>query len=130
MSIQITYDGSNSYVTNRPYADIFCHGIGGRTARPLHLSALIDTGADYLELSPVVASLLGMNLAIYPSHPIITAAGVTSVSVVNNFAVEIEGKLVRVTAHFLPLSTALLGLRAILAAVDFGLDTGKWLYKK
>ena len=129
MAIQVDYDGAHGYVTNRPYADIYCHGVGGRVSSPFHLSALIDTGADYLELPSAVASNVGISLAGYPTRTVITAGGSASVTVVNNFSVEIEGKLVSVTAHFLTGSTALLGLRAILAAVDIGLDTGQWLYK-
>ncbi len=130
VAINVSYDGAHSYVTNRPYADIFCHGVSGRTATPFHLAALIDTGADHLELPTRVATSMGLNLSPYPTHKVITAGGGSvSVVVVKNFSVDIEGKLVTVTAHFLSGSTALLGLRAILAAVDFGLDPSQWLYK-
>jgi predicted aspartyl protease len=130
VAINVPYDGAHGYVTNRPYADIFCHGVSGRIAKPFHLSALIDTGADYLELPTTVATSVGVNLYHYPTHKVITAGGGSaSVVVVNNFSVDVEGKLVTVTAHFLSGSTALLGLHAILAAVDFGLDTSQWLYK-
>jgi predicted aspartyl protease len=130
VAINVSYDGAHGYVTNRPYADIFCHGVGGRVASPFHLAALIDTGADHLELPTAVATSIGLNLSLYPAHTVLTAGGGSaSVVVVNSFSVDIEGKLVSVTAHFLSGSTALLGLRAILAAVDFGLDTSQWLYK-
>jgi predicted aspartyl protease len=130
MSIPVTYDGANRFVSNRPYADIYCHGVAGRIAKPFHLSALIDTGADYLELPNAVAAQIALNLTAYPSHQVLTAGGYFPVTVVNGFTVDIEGKLVKVTAHFMGISTALLGLRAILAAVDIGLETTQWLYKK
>jgi predicted aspartyl protease len=130
VAINVSYDGAHGYVTNRPYADIFCHGVSGRTSSPFHLAALIDTGADYLELPTAVATSVGVNLGLYPTHTVVTAgAGTASVVVVSNFSVDIEGKLVAVTAHFLSGSTALLGLRAILSAVDFGLEVSRWLYK-
>jgi hypothetical protein len=101
VAINVPYDGAHGYVTNRPYADIFCHGVSGRIAKPFHLSALIDTGADYLELPTTVATSVGVNLYHYPTHKVITAGGGSaSVVVVNNFSVDVEGKLVTVTAHF------------------------------
>lgn len=129
MTINIPYDGAHAFSTNRPYADIYCHGISGRVPKPFHLGALIDTGADHLELPNKVAHQVGINLSAYPSHPVLTAGGYLPVVVVPNFTVDIEGKLVQVTAHFLGITTALLGLRAILRAVDFGLDTSQWFYK-
>jgi len=131
MAIQVLpYDGAHAYANNRPYADIYCHGVKGKITKPFHLSALIDSGADYLELPNKVAQQLGLNLATYPSHQVLTAGGYFPVTVVNGFTVDIEGKLVVVTAHFLAISTALLGLRAFLTAIDLGLDTTKWLYRK
>jgi predicted aspartyl protease len=130
MSIRVDYDGSNGYSANRPYADIYCHGISGRVLKPVHLAALIDTGADYLELPNSVATQLGITLSSYPTHSVLTAGGYAPVRVVKSFSVEIEGKVVAVTAHFLSISTALLGLDAILSAIDLGFDVKNWLYKK
>jgi predicted aspartyl protease len=129
MTIQISYNAAHRFANNRPYADIYCHGVAGKTAKPFHVAALLDTGADYLELPNAVAHQLGIALANYPSHQVLSAGGYLPVTVVNNFSVDIEGKLVQVTAHFLAMSTALLGLRAILTAIDFGMDIGSWLYK-
>jgi predicted aspartyl protease len=129
MTISVTYDGSHAFrQTQRPYADIYCHGITGRIPSPQHVGALIDTGADHLELPNKVARQLGINLGAFPSQTISTAGGYISVTVVRNFSVEIEKKLVQVTAHFLPITTALLGLRAVLAAIDLGFDISNWLY--
>ena len=130
MAVPVTYDGAHNFANNRPYADIYCHGVAGAIAKPFHVSALIDTGADYLELPNAVARQLGINLAPYPSRQVNTAGGYLPVTVVKGFTVDIEGKLVSVTAHFFAISTALLGLRAILAAIDVGFDTSRWLYKK
>lgn len=129
MSFSITYTGAHKFSSNRPYADIYCHGLSGRIAKPFHLAALIDTGADYLELPNTVARHLGVTLGAHPSHQVLSAGGYLPVTVVNGFYVDIEGKLVSVTAHFLGITTALLGLRAVLAAVDVGLDTIQWFYK-
>lgn len=130
MSYQVDYDGYHGYQTGRPYIDLYCHGVGGRVAQPFHLSALIDTGADYLELPNSVAQQLGINLQAYPAHQVLTAGGYAPIRIVTGFSVEIEGKLVSVTAHFLAISTALLGLDALVSAIDVGLDTTQWLYKK
>jgi predicted aspartyl protease len=127
--VSITYDGAHKFSSNRPYADIYCHGVHGRIAKPFHLAALIDTGADYLELPNTVARHLGITLSTFPSHQVLSAGGYLPVTVVNGFSVDIEGKVVTVTAHFLGITTALLGLRAILSAVDVGLDTTQWFFK-
>jgi len=130
MAYQVEYDGYHGYVRNRAYADIYCHGVAGRLPKPFHLAALIDTGADYLELPNSVAQQLGLNLSVYPTNLVLTAGGYIPVAVVPNFGVEIEGKLISVTTHFIALSTALVGLSVIIAAVDIGLDVSRWLYKK
>jgi predicted aspartyl protease len=130
MAYQVDYDGYNGYVRNRAYADIYCHGLGGRVPNPFHLAGLIDTGADYLELPNSVAQQLGLNLSLYSTNLVLTAGGYIPVAIVPNFGVEIEGKLVTVTTHFMALSTALVGLSVIIAAVDIGLDPNRWLYKK
>jgi len=132
MLFPVTYDGVHAFFRNRPYADVYCHGVNGvvAPAKQLHLSLLVDTGADYLELPNSVARQLNINLnAGYPQNQILTAGGYLPVTVVNNFTVTIEGKNVSVTAHFSSISNGLLGLRAILAAVNFGLDTKQWLYE-
>lgn len=130
MSIQFVYDADHGYVRNRPYADIYCHGIRPNIANPLHLAVLVDTGADYLELPNGVAQKLNLNLGQYQKNFVLTAAGHAPVTIVPKFYVEVETKLVMVTAHFLAISTGLLGLDAILTAVDFGFQTTRWLYKK
>ena len=132
MSIPIAYDGTNGYVRGRAYANITCYGVKNALvpAPGVPLAVLIDTGADHLELPTGVASQLGINLATYGVIPLLTAGGTIPVKVVPNFGVEIENKLVYVTVHFLAISTGLLGLDAILKAVDFGFDLTQWLYKK
>jgi predicted aspartyl protease len=130
MSIQVPYDADHRYVRNRPYADIYCYSPTNPNLPPEHLAVLIDTGADYLELPTGVATRLHINLAAHQSIPVLTAGGYVPVTLVPNFEVEIEKKRVRVMAHFLAISTGLLGLDAILTAVDFGFDTTRWLYKK
>ncbi len=130
MPYQVDYDGFYGYYKNRDYANIYCHVVEGRVPQPFRLAALIDTGADYLELPNSVAQQLGLNLSMYPANLVLTAGGYLPVAVVPNFGVEIEGKLVSVTAHFMALSTALLGLSVIIASADIGFDVNKWLYKK
>jgi predicted aspartyl protease len=91
---------------------------------------LIDTGADYLELPTGVASQLGINLAGYRNGMVLTAGGYLPVTIVPKFYMEMKNKTVTVTAHFLAISTGLLGLDAILTPVDFGFDISRRMYKK
>jgi len=130
MAYQVDYDGYYGYIGGRPYADIECHGVAGRVQSPLRLSALIDTGADYLALPLSAAQALNINLSTYTASSVFTAGGYVSAVTIPSFSVEIEGKLVTVKAQFMAIPQALLGLQAFLTAIDIGLDLRKWLFKK
>lgn len=130
MGHPVTYDGYNPYASNgRAYADIWCRGIA-KVSQPLHLIALIDTGADYLELPYWAAPPLGIDLYALPTSVVLTAGGFAPAVTVKGFGVEIQGKIVRVTAQFMSIPKPLLGLNAFLTAIDIGFDTKKWLFKK
>jgi predicted aspartyl protease len=128
MSISVDYDGSHGFITGRPHADIACHGTS-RAAKPYCCPALVDTGADYLTLPNDVAELLGIDLSPMTKTRIATASGVTLARIVDDFYVEIEGALFRVRAQFTPNTPVLLGLNAILSAMDIGVNPSDWLYK-
>jgi predicted aspartyl protease len=133
MSYRVDYDGFHRFATNnRPYASLYCFGVKPSLApRPVRLAALIDTGADYLVLPNWVGHNVGLNLRNYRSIPVLTAGGYTPATIVKDFTIEIEGKSIEVTAHFLNITRALLGLNPLLTAIDFGLGVNlRWFYKK
>lgn len=127
----VDYDGYNAFASDgRAYADIWCHGVAGRITQPLHLIALVDTGADYLELPFAVAAVLRINLATFLQVPVLTAGGLVPAVTVSGFLVEIQGKQVNVRAQFMNTPRPLLGLNACLTAMDVGFDIKRWLFKK
>jgi predicted aspartyl protease len=133
MSYQIDYDGFHRFAkTNRPYASIFCYGVKPPPGSPpVRLAALIDTGADYLVLPNYVGQKVGLNLHNYPSSPVLTAGGNTPATIVKDFTIKLEGVSIEVTAQFLNITRALLGLSPLLRAIDFGLSVNRrWFFKK
>lgn len=124
--LTVKYFVSHLFIRGRPEAAIFCHGVGTRSATPFRVSATVDTGADFLTLPDAVASRLGINLSNFPKLSIITAGGIAGATAVDNFLVEIENVLVTVKAYFCPSAPALLGLNAVLSAVDIGIQPDQW----
>ena len=82
----VTYPNKRAYIGNRPYGDIvFPSG-----SRPTY-KALVDTGADYLQVPAAAATLAGISLAAGSSHSVTTAAGTSvSMTLVKSISVEIE----------------------------------------
>lgn len=133
MSYRVDFDGFYPFAsTNRPYASISCYGVKPHlTTRPARLSALIDTGADYLVLPNYVGQRVGLNLHNYPSTPVLTAGGSTPATMVDDFTIKLEGKFIEVKVQFLDIAGALLGLPALLSAIDVGFDNRlRWFFKK
>jgi predicted aspartyl protease len=120
----ISYKNTVPYVGNRPYADVKL----GSTS-PTY-KCLVDTGADYLQLPATAAAAAGLSLAAATSHPVITAGGAASLSMLLAVAVEIEGQSVVVDVLFDPTNTAppLAGRGVLLAAFELGFQPHDWLW--
>lgn len=133
MSYRVDFDGFYPFASNnRPYASISCYGVKpSLSPRPARLSALIDTGADYLVLPNWVGLCVGLNLHHYPSKPVLTAGSSAHATMVDDFTIELEGQSIEVSVQFVNIAGALLGLPALLSAIDVGFDNNlRWFFKK
>ena len=124
----VSYAGGHAFIGGRPLVDIVCYGLSPSTSTPYRAAALLDTGADYLTLPDAVAPHLGIVLSHFSTTTVATASGRATPHVVPGFFVELEGRMVTVTAHFMPLARDPFGLTAMLAAFDVGLDVRQWLF--
>ena len=125
----VNYSHNRDYSGNRPYSNITLLGINGGSN--VNFSALVDTGADYLQLPASAASAAGINLASAQSASVYGAAGSTTMDFVTGVSVEVEGKTVIVDVLFDPSnsSSALLGRQCLLAAVEAGFNSNEWLWE-
>lgn len=94
--------------------------------------ALMDSGADYLQLSESVALAVGLNLKSATHKNLQIADGsLITLPFLTGVDVVIEGNAVQVDALFVPKGnnvTPLIGRTAILHAIKFGMDDKGWLY--
>lgn len=118
--------GNNS--SNRPMANIVIHGQGASSA-PFY--AIVDSGADYLQVDGQVAVALNLNMKSVRRHIIISANGTRSgCPLLPGVFVTLEGKKVAVDLLLGPPNTIpIIGRTAFLAAIEFGMDYQGWLYK-
>lgn len=132
--IPVRYHGRHGWghpgnANNRPYAEL----IFPAAPRSRRLWALVDSGADYLQLPSQFAQRIGVNVSTHGKAVSMAVAGGGTVQFIRvpSVPVQIEGKLVRVDCLFSPnqAATPLLGRTAFLAAIDVGIDVNGWLYK-
>jgi predicted aspartyl protease len=133
--VTVAYDehrlwGNPNQQDNRPYTEIILRG--GNPAQFERVWALIDTGADFLQVLDSLAAKIGIDLTTQGTPKWIQTAGggSTLVTEVQNVEVEIEGKRIQITCLFGTNQTTLLGRTAVLAAIDVGFDVNGWLLKK
>jgi predicted aspartyl protease len=119
------WGGAKTNYSNRPYTWMRVHGPTGI----YDLWALVDTGADYLMLDGTVANSVGINLSNASLIPVHSWWGGTSLPLVPNVQITVEGKSAAVDALFGNHGTPLLGRTAIIPAIDFGIDNIGWLYR-
>jgi predicted aspartyl protease len=117
--------GPSTYFSRRPYSLITVHG---PRAASMDIFALMDTGADYLTLDAAVAKSLGISLTGAKKIAVSPAFGHKVLLSLVSVDVTIEGNRVNVDALFGSIGTPLVGRTAILAAIDFGIDTKGWLH--
>ena len=125
----VTYSNARAYSGNRPYSNVTLSGIQGNP--DVNFKALVDTGADYLQLPHSAALTAGINLSSAQSQSVRGATGTSSMLFVRGISVEVEGKSVVVDCFFDPTnsSSALLGRQCLLAAVEAGFNTTEWLWE-
>ncbi len=125
----VNYSNKRSYLGHRPYSNVTLLGVGGNP--DVNFSALVDTGADYLQLPASAANTVGINLSSGVSQNVHGATGTAALIFLTGIDVEIEGKDVVVDAFFDPtnLTIPLLGRQALLAAVEAGFNTSEWLWE-
>jgi Aspartyl protease len=124
-SRQYLCGSSANNLSNRPYAWIDVHGPSGGV---VSLWAIMDSGADYLQVPRSVAMSLGISLAGPSTLTVHSASGSTStLPLVSGVEVSIEGVRVTVDALFGPPNVELVGRTAIVAAIEFGLNSAGWL---
>jgi predicted aspartyl protease len=125
----VNYSYSRTYSGNRPYADIVL--IGQTAHSNLPFKALVDTGADYLQLPLLAANKAGLNLSLAKTKSVKLAVGLVSMTFLSGVEVEVEGKLVKVDVLFdhSGSTNALLGREALLAALEAGFNASEWLWK-
>ncbi|WP_031437441.1 aspartyl protease family protein [Methylobacter tundripaludum] len=125
----VTYSNQRTFLGNRPYSNITLLGVGG--CSDVNFSALVDTGADYLQLPQSAAIKAGINLDGAHPTPVHGATGTAFLLFVSAVRVEVEGKVVVVDAFFDPTnsSSALLGRQCLLTAVEAGFKASEWLWE-
>ncbi len=132
----VTYTNQRLYSGNRPYSNVTLLGVTpypsyGYTPYPnVNFWALVDTGADYLQLPMSAALTAGIDLSRGVPKTVHGATGTAALIFVTGINVEVEGKLVIVDVFFDPTnsSSALLGRQALLAAVEAGFNANEWLW--
>ena len=125
----VTYSNRRGFSGNRPYSNVTLLGNHGNP--DVNFSALVDTGADYLQLPQSAAVAAGINLRSAQSKTVHGATGSSSMLFVSGVRVEVEGKTVVVDVFFDPTnsSSALLGRQCFLAAVEAGFNAVEWLWE-
>jgi predicted aspartyl protease len=124
----VSYTSSRRFSGNRPYGEVILRGPTGSTPKIL---ALVDTGADYLQLPASAASTVGLSLKVGRSTIVRTAWGMASMTLLHGIDVDVEGANVNVDVLFHPssMSRALLGRQALLRAVEAGFTKHEWLWR-
>lgn len=125
----ITYSNRRAFSGNRPYSNVTLLGVRGNP--DVNFYALVDTGADYLQLPQSAAAAAGINLRSATSKVVHGATGSLSMFFVSGVSVEVEGKTVVVDCLFDPTnsSSALLGRQCLLAAVEAGFNAAEWMWE-
>ena len=125
----VTYSNSRRFLRNRPYSNVTLLGVPGKPN--LKFLALVDTGADYLQLPKSAAAVVGINLRSATPKTVHGATGSLSMLLVSGVKVEVEGKTVMVDCLFEPTnsSSALLGRQCLLAAVEAGFNVDEWMWE-
>lgn len=124
----VVYTNNRLYTGNRPYGDVV---LRGPIAVTTTYKALVDTGADYLQLPAAAAALVGISLKGGTLKAIYTAAGTTThMTLLTGVSVDVEGVGVTVDILFHPSASSrpLLGRQALLRAVQAGFTPTEWLW--
>jgi predicted aspartyl protease len=125
----VAYSNKRGFSGNRPYSNVTLLGVNGKP--DVNFCALVDTGADYLQLPYSAAVNAGINLSFAQLKTVHGATGVSSMLFVTKVRVQVEGKTVVVDIFFdrTNLSSALLGRQCLLAAVEAGFNTVEWMWQ-
>ena len=126
--VSIDFDAGRPYVGNRPKGTVVLTGPGGPLGTRWATIALVDTGADYLQLPQSAANAVGLSLA-GASSVSVTGIGTLPVPMHKmTVSVEIEGYVINVPALFAPNAKPLIGRQAIFAFLNTsGFTTTEWL---
>lgn len=126
MSSTVTYTNSAPYQGNRPLAQVELLG----PVATIRLLALVDTGADYLQVPEAEAIAAGFNTSLAMPITVSTAGSPVTMTLLAGETVSVEGKSVTVSILLNPdpTSEALLGRDALLAAYDAGFNVNEWLW--
>jgi len=126
--ISVNYSYDKTYSGNRPYADVKIVGVGKPN---ICFSALVDTGADYLQIPEYSAVRAGLNVSSASNIQVRGATGTAVLKLLNGAAVIVEGKSITVDLLLEPGngSSAFLGRQALLAAVEAGFDAKRWMWE-
>ena len=132
--VTVDYDdhrawGNPNQQDNRPYVEIFLYDKNLQQFEKLW--ALIDTGADFLQVNDSVAKKIGIDLQTQGTKKWIQTAGSGQIQVteIQNVDVKMEGKFIKTKCLFAQNQTPILGRVAVLAAIDVGFDVNGWLLK-
>ncbi len=127
--ITVNYSHSRPYNGNRPYADVTLVAKSGY--QNVSFKALVDTGADHLQIPLSAASSAGLNISTGTPITVRGVAGKAAMYLLSAVSVEVEGKRVTVEVLLDPSgsSSALLGREALLAAAEAGFNASEWLWE-
>jgi predicted aspartyl protease len=126
MTSTVTYPNSSPYQGNRPIAEVKLLG----PVATIRLLALVDTGADYLQVPLAEAVAAGFNTGAAMPITVGTAGSPVGMTLLARETVSVEGKTVAVSVLLNPDPTSepLLGREALLAAYDAGFNVNEWLW--
>jgi predicted aspartyl protease len=127
--LTVDFDDGRLYVGRRPRASVILRGPGGPHGKTWAVSALVDTGADYMHLPDSAAAAVGISL--HRARRVRTStAGGPVVFRRRTVDVEIENVTVSVPVNFGRNVPPLLGRQAMFSILEIaGFSTTEWLLK-
>ena len=127
----VDFDTGRPYASRRPRGDVILHGPGGSHGTVWAVSALVDTGADFMHLPDSAAAGVGISTTGAGSR-IVRSSTAGGVVTFRQLAVDVEIENVRVTipVNFGANAPALIGRQAMFAVLHTaGFTTTEWLIK-
>lgn len=123
----IVFSNTNAYRRRRAYATVELRGPGSGSW--INVDVLVDTGADYLVLPDAAALAVGLNPESGTPEPVTGVTGSVTLQRLTACAVTVESAYsINVDVLFGPGAMPVLGMDALLAAMEAGFQASAWHY--